>query len=151
MALSGQAESKLTFKMWLTIPTSAARSCVNFELQDRNTYGQIAGKLGRWHRLHLIVRFSFCSVLQFTGCDATSGRGSLETKGNWAEWVYGLWIPTLLWSLPLQRVLTTEYIDGCNVDDVDGLHRRGLEIADVSVLSMELLGTLVIHSRSLAP
>ena len=39
------------FRMWLTLPTSAARSCVNFELQDGNTYGQIAGKLGQWPTL----------------------------------------------------------------------------------------------------
>ena len=48
-------------------------------------------------------------------------------------------LPLFLFSL--QRVLTAEYIDGCNVDDVEELQRRGLDIADVS-LCILLVGPL---------
>ena len=38
-----------------------------------------------------------------------------------------------MWLVLFQRILSAEFIDGCNVDDVEGIKKRGLTVTDVSL------------------
>ncbi|KAK3729584.1 hypothetical protein QZH41_017195 [Actinostola sp. cb2023] len=40
-------------------------------------------------------------------------------------------VPKIYWNMTSKRVLTTEFIDGCRIDEVDKLKQAGLDVSDV--------------------
>ncbi|XP_041346951.1 uncharacterized aarF domain-containing protein kinase 5-like, partial [Gigantopelta aegis] len=43
-----------------------------------------------------------------------------------------IYIPKVLWNITSKRVLTTEFIDGYKINDLDGIKSLGISVTDVS-------------------
>lgn len=56
------------------------------------------------------------------------------------------YIPKVYWNLSSKRVLTTEWIDGIKVTDVEGIKAQGLDLMDVGNKLITLMGEQIFHT-----
>lgn len=59
-------------------------------------------------------------------------------------------VPKIKWEMTTKRVLTQEFIHGCRVDDIEGIKKMGLDVADVAwklvkTFGEQIFGTGFIH------
>ncbi|XP_024893273.1 uncharacterized aarF domain-containing protein kinase 5-like isoform X1 [Temnothorax curvispinosus] len=56
------------------------------------------------------------------------------------------YIPKIYWDLSSKRILTTEWIDGVKVTDVEGIKAQGLDLKDVDNKLITLMGEQIFHT-----
>ncbi|EFN85337.1 Uncharacterized aarF domain-containing protein kinase 5 [Harpegnathos saltator] len=56
------------------------------------------------------------------------------------------YVPKIYWDLSSKRVLTTEWIDGVKVTDVEGIKTMGLNLSDVDKKLITLMGEQIFHT-----
>lgn len=54
--------------------------------------------------------------------------------------INGFYVPKVRWDLTNKRVLTTEFIKGCKVNDLEAIKNMGLKPADVMTTVLEAFG-----------
>lgn len=59
------------------------------------------------------------------------------------EYVY---VPKVYWNLSSKRILTTEWIDGIKITDVEGIKAQGLNISDVDKKLVTLMAEQIFHT-----
>ncbi|KAG7207870.1 hypothetical protein KM043_009467 [Ampulex compressa] len=56
------------------------------------------------------------------------------------------YVPKVYWDLSTKRILTTEWIDGIKINDIEGLKKEGFDIADVDKKLVTLMAEQVFHT-----
>ncbi|CAL1686188.1 unnamed protein product [Lasius platythorax] len=56
------------------------------------------------------------------------------------------YVPKIYWNLSSKRILTTEWIDGVKVTDLEGIKAQGLNISDVDKKLVTLMGEQIFHT-----
>lgn len=57
-----------------------------------------------------------------------------------------VYVPEIHWDFTTKRVLTAEFVDACNVDDVEEIKRRGLDVGDVDEKMIKAFGEQLFRS-----
>ncbi|XP_035230873.1 uncharacterized aarF domain-containing protein kinase 5-like isoform X2 [Stegodyphus dumicola] len=55
-------------------------------------------------------------------------------------------VPKVYWNMSSKRILTAEFIDGVKVDDIEGIKKMGLDIADVGKKMVRAFAEQIFHT-----
>ncbi|XP_029163824.1 uncharacterized aarF domain-containing protein kinase 5 [Nylanderia fulva] len=73
------------------------------------------------------------------------GRNGEQCAKDLKKFEYA-YVPKIHWNLSSKRILTTEWIDGIKITDVEGLKAHGLNISDVDKKLVTLMGEQIFHT-----
>ncbi|XP_014483978.1 PREDICTED: uncharacterized aarF domain-containing protein kinase 5 [Dinoponera quadriceps] len=73
------------------------------------------------------------------------GRNGEQCARDLKKYEYA-YVPKIHWDLSSKRVLTTEWIDGVKVTDVEGIKALGLDVADIDKKLITLMGEQIFHT-----
>ncbi|CAI5509610.1 unnamed protein product [Closterium sp. Naga37s-1] len=70
------------------------------------------------------------------------GRNAELTAENFAH-KEEVKVPKILWDFTTKRVLTMEFMNGCKIDDLEGIKKQGLNPLEVAALLVEVFAEMV--------
>ncbi|CAI5931253.1 unnamed protein product [Closterium sp. NIES-65] len=83
--------------------------------------------------------------LSLAGCQMDfekEGRNAELTAENFAH-KEEVKVPKILWDFTTKRVLTMEFMNGCKIDDLEGIKKQGLNPLEVAALLVEVFAEMV--------
>ncbi|XP_050459124.1 uncharacterized aarF domain-containing protein kinase 5 [Cataglyphis hispanica] len=73
------------------------------------------------------------------------GRNAEQCAKDLKKFEYA-YVPKVYWNLSSKRILTTEWIDGIKITDVEGIKAQGLNISDIDKKLVTLMAEQIFHT-----